>query len=363
MTDSVRTLPRIMRCDAQLLFAVGATFSVTGGVLQELHRIEGPGSIPTIAKQVGSNLIVTVVTVLVALAIAWLRQRDRPRLSLRQLWSAELELPMWGVVLGGAIGGLVASVVTRGHVDLVLAVTSAAWMLMAGVFVRAIGVVSRRIETQAVELSAAVVSLRESRLQLAEADTELRRSLSEYLHGSVQADLIVLEREARLAGQASMAEKLEDFRVDIIRDISHQLHPLVIEVGLLPALDELIARAPIAATLDVSPEVLGLDDFGNSRLPMRVRLAAYRVVQEGLLNASTAGTASHAEVCLARDGDGLTLTVTDDGVGPASGAKRGVGLNSIDAWVRGLGGEWSLGPGDASGARLVASLPLSADLS
>jgi signal transduction histidine kinase len=356
--ESIRTLPRILRCDAELLLAVGVIFSVTGGVLQELHRIEGAGSIPTIVKQVGSNLIVTVVTLFIALMATWIRQEDRPRLSIVRLWRAERALPMWGVVVGGAVGGLCASLATRGHVDLVLIATSAVWMLMAGILVRVIGGASRRIDQQAVELTQAVVDLRESRLQLAEADTDLRRSLSEFLHGSVQTDLIGLERQARLAGELGVAEKLENFRLDIIRDISHQLHPLVIEVGLVPALDELIARTPIDAVLEVSPDVLSLDDFGDSKLPMRLRLAIYRVAQEGLLNASTGGNATQATVRLMRQAEHLVLTVTDDGVGLAPCARRGVGLNSIDAWVRGLGGDWSLDGGETGGALLVASLPL-----
>jgi len=361
MTEEVRTLPRIMRRDLQMLLAVGVTFSVTGGVLQELHRIEGPGSIPTILKQVGSNLIVTVTTTLVALILIWvLSGRDgAPRPSLRTLWSAEQPVPLWTTLAGGAVGGAVASLVTRGHFDAVLVLTSAAWMLMAGVLVRAIGTVSRRVNTQAVELSQAVVQLQDSRMQLIEADVEVRRQISEHLHGAVQADLIDLERQARVAGDDEMAARLKGFRIGIIRDLSHQLHPLVIDVGLVPALDELVMHSPVPATLTVAPSVLSLDDFGASGLPMRLRLAVYRVVQEGLLNASTAGRARHASVALDRMATSLRIAVEDDGVGAPDVVRRGVGLQSIDAWVGGLGGSWTLEPRSEGGSRLDATLPLS----
>ncbi|MEY3734681.1 MAG: hypothetical protein RL347_2040 [Actinomycetota bacterium] len=360
MTQEVRTFPRFMRRDVQMLLAVGVTFSVTGGVLQELHRIDGPGSIPTILKQVGSNLIVSVTTTAVVLLAMWaLAGRNSSRRpSLAQLWRAEVPIPLWSTVVGGAAGGAIASLATRGHLDVVLVVTSAAWMLMAGILVRAIGTATRRVNSQAVELSQAVVRLQDSRMQLIEADVEVRREIAEHLHGAVQADLIDLERRARIAGDDDMASRLERFRTSVVRDLSHQLHPLVIEVGLVPALDELITRSPVPATLTVAPEVLSLDDFGASRLPMRLRFAAYRVVQEGLLNACTAGRADHASVLLEMADRELRIAVEDDGAGVPAVVRRGVGLQSIDAWVGGLKGTWSLEPGVTGGTRLAVTFPL-----
>jgi signal transduction histidine kinase len=362
VSNEVRTLPPVMRRDVQMLFAIGAMFSVLGGVLQELHRIEGPGSIPSILKQVGSNLIVTVTTTAVVLLICWIMaQRSRSRrFSLTELWSAEGSIPLWTTVVGGAVGGVIASLVTRGLVDPILVVTSAVWMLIAGVLVRTIGTASRRVNTQAVELSEAVVQLQSSRIQLVEADVEVRRQIAEYLHGSVQADLIGLERQAQLNGNPELAARLKECRVGIVRDVSHQLHPLVIDVGLVPALDELIVRSPVPATLKVTPEVLSLDDFGAPLLPMRTRFAVYRVVQEGLLNACTAGRARNASVTLARDDGDLRIAVEDDGVGVPVTVKRGVGLQSIDAWVGGLGGTWSLDARVEGGTTLAVTLPIEA---
>jgi signal transduction histidine kinase len=59
-------------------------------------------------------------------------------------------------------------------------------------------------------------------------------------------------------------------------------------------------------------------------LPSGIELSAYRIVQEALTNVlKHAGTVRNVEVVVTHRPDGLTVTVTDDGRGPALDAERG----------------------------------------
>lgn len=358
----VRTLPPFTRKDVQLLLIVSVLFSFAGGILQELHRVAGPSAIPIIAAQVASNLIVSFTTVFIALIFIGMRLRRSSTRGdggwLLQAWKYTGAVPMVGAILGGTVGGLLSGLLTRGRIDVVLIVTSALWMLMANALVRVVGNASRRIWQQALDLQQTITELQASRVQLMEADVQVRRSIAEHLHSSVQTELIDLELQIRQSANSQLADRVKVFRLAVIRDLSHQLHPMVIDVGLIPAIDDLIAKCPIKVDLHVTAHALAMDDFGAAQLPMRTRMAVYRVIQEALLNASSAGHASNAHVSIDSRRGSLHVEVKDDGVGLSEDVRFGLGLHSIDAWVKGLGGVWALTPSPGGGSTLAAEIPL-----
>jgi signal transduction histidine kinase len=66
-------------------------------------------------------------------------------------------------------------------------------------------------------------------------------------------------------------------------------------------------------------------------------LSLFRIAQEALSNAARHGQAGHVTVSLTRDGDDLTLSVTDDGMGFDVARARqngGLGLVSIEERAR-----------------------------
>jgi two-component system sensor histidine kinase DesK len=58
---------------------------------------------------------------------------------------------------------------------------------------------------------------------------------------------------------------------------------------------------------------------------------------------------------LGRAGEGVTLSVVDDGQGAAGTA--GAGLSGLSERVTALGGRLTAGPAEGNGFRLVAELP------
>ncbi|GAA2385398.1 hypothetical protein GCM10010255_10530 [Streptomyces coeruleofuscus] len=101
--------------------------------------------------------------------------------------------------------------------------------------------------------------------------------------------------------------------------------------------------------------VLRRDPAVSDDLPHEVQAAAFRVVQEALTNVRRhAGDATRVTVRLARPGDRLEVTVTDDGHGgtqlPEAAHGGGFGLVGLTERVTALGGELHAGPrGGADG--------------
>ena len=144
-----------------------------------------------------------------------------------------------------------------------------------------------------------------------------------------------------------------------IREVIHQLTP----APSAPSLERRI-RLEVEAVEDefgvaVRVELPGDDELGA--VPRPVADAVVKIAREGTVNA-----AKHAGPCrvaleVRRDGDGLLLSIIDDGLGPGppSGHGSGHGLLSLRRLVEDLGGTVSL-TADASGigSRLQAFFPL-----
>jgi signal transduction histidine kinase len=117
-------------------------------------------------------------------------------------------------------------------------------------------------------------------------------------------------------------------------------------------LDSLVAGVR-AGGLDVRVEQTGTP----APLPSAVELAAYRIVQEALTNVTRHARARAVTVRLAYgdSGNGVTLEVTDDGVGGAAGPGNGiVGMRERAA---ALGGTVEAGALPGGGFRVLARLP------
>ncbi|HEV7136237.1 MAG TPA: ATP-binding protein [Steroidobacteraceae bacterium] len=91
-----------------------------------------------------------------------------------------------------------------------------------------------------------------------------------------------------------------------------------------------------------------------------VSLAAYRVVQEGLINALRHASASQVDVELRAERHRITVTVTDDGIGlPQDWSRPGhYGLQGLGERVAHLGGKLTLRNCGARGTLLAAEMPL-----
>jgi signal transduction histidine kinase len=204
--------------------------------------------------------------------------------------------------------------------------------------------------------------LARSREQAVSAREEERRRVRRDLHDGLGPQLagvaLLLESAGNAVGTdddrarrllALAREQAEEAVVDV-RRLVHGLRP--------PALDDLgLVGALRAAAPEGAPEVEVLAQGELADLPAAVEVAAYRIVQESLLNARKHAGAARAVVRLSADDDALLVEVSDDGCGIAPGAAGGVGLSSMRERAAELGGTCSVVALPEGGSRVTARLP------
>lgn len=187
-----------------------------------------------------------------------------------------------------------------------------------------------------VQLVARTRALSESRARIAEARDEERRQLRRELHdgfGPALAGIgLGLQAVKRAVDDPTTEQLLErlateiEQRVEEVRTLARGLLPPVLEdLGLVPAIEELAERHRLNEGLDVRVTVD--TDFGVVGADLRGAL--YGIVAEAVRNVVRHAGARHCTVALRNDGPMLEVSVRDDGTGFAPGAPVGVGLRSM----------------------------------
>jgi signal transduction histidine kinase len=104
--------------------------------------------------------------------------------------------------------------------------------------------------------------------------------------------------------------------------------------------------------------------MGDARIPAAVETAAFRILQEGLVNAARHAASTLVEVALRRRAGWLDLEVSDNGVGigadGASGSGPGLGLAGMRERTRLLGGTFQIERVASGGTHIRVALPVGA---
>lgn len=222
------------------------------------------------------------------------------------------------------------------------------------------------------EVGARTTDLRRlaSRLTLAEARE--RRRIAGDLHDHIGQALAFMKLRLReLQGNAVFAG-LEDSFDEILvlldrtirytRDLTSDISPPVLyELGLAPALDWLAERFACKQHFRVAFRT------GGTPLPVTEGLSVllYTSAAELLFNAYKYSGEGGAELALLWEAGGVTLAVTDRGVGFDAAAARpaeadGFGLFSIRERLRDLGGTVDVQSAPGAGCRVTLQVPLAA---
>lgn len=205
--------------------------------------------------------------------------------------------------------------------------------------------------------------------RLVDVQEQERSNLARELHDEVGQALTAVKMDIGIALRADIEPRaqaaLEDARelaentLRSVRDLSQLLHPSTLDdFGLPTTLATYLRsfshrtgiRGQIAETID-------------DRLPPRIEVCAYRIVQEALTNVARHSAATACTVSL-NGGDGLLrIVVEDNGVGlpaPTHGTngRRGVGLIGMRERAQALGGTLQVASRPGGGTRVAVSLPL-----
>lgn len=220
------------------------------------------------------------------------------------------------------------------------------------------------------------VALENARLLAAERElrglaiTEERNRIAREIHDTLAQGFMGILMHLRAMRGASgpeaaelhraQAELLAQEGLEEARRSVWNLRPeRLVRRGLAGALQDEVERLQKRAGLHVALRVSG-DTEG---LPAPVAAGLLRIAQESLHNTLRHARASRAEVELTVGPDGVTLTVSDDGVGfdpaapPRSSELGGFGLRGMYERARLLGGELTVDTAPNQGTRITVRIP------
>jgi signal transduction histidine kinase len=195
---------------------------------------------------------------------------------------------------------------------------------------------------------------------------EERRLIAHELHDEFGQSVTAIRSLAQaIVGQSSQPPMQDAARLiseeaarlyDAMHDLIPRLAPVALDtLSLTEALEGLVRdlkRRHPSVMLTLRHELAF--DPGPS-----ISLAAYRIVQEGLVNALRHAHAAHVDVELRAEPRDLLVTVTDDGVGlPDDWSRPGhFGLRGLAERVGHLGGSLTLRKREGHGTLLAAEIP------
>jgi signal transduction histidine kinase len=199
-----------------------------------------------------------------------------------------------------------------------------------------------------------------SRARIVGAGDAERRRLERNLHDGAQQRLVSLALQLRLTQSAlqrrpdAVPGLLEEAQAELaraldeLRELARGIHPAILtDRGLGPALEAILARAPLPVELTELP---------HERLPEQVEAAVYYVVAETVTNIAKHAQAESATVGVTHSNGAARVVITDNGIGGADPA-RGSGLRGLADRIEALDGGLRIESVAGTGTRIEAQIP------
>jgi signal transduction histidine kinase len=255
----------------------------------------------------------------------------------------------------------------KGYMLAALVVLLAQTGLIAGLLVqsRRRRLAEEMVRGSEIELRKSYERSRDLGARLLRAQESERSRIARELHDDISQQMALLEIDLELAGDAVDGGRARGMLDGVlgrahgiaksVHDLSHRLHPAKLRlIGLVPALQGLqreLSGSGIAITVTHTNLPL--------TIPQDVTLCLFRIVQEALQNAVKYSQCRTVSVHLKGAGEGVTMTIVDDGVGFDVDAAwgKGLGLISMSERVEAIGGTFGLRSKPGAGTRLGVTVP------
>ena len=173
-----------------------------------------------------------------------------------------------------------------------------------------------------------------------------RSRMSRELHDGVCNDLLAIQMTMTNPENIALIETCRES----VRRISHELMPPEFEYATL---DEVVRyfigkQQQRGVTVSYTSEIDG-SDWG--KVPQRIALETYRIIQEAVGNAIKHSGGDSIDVTMVLKENDLTVTVTDNGQCETSG-KRGLGMKTLYRRANAIGAEMEILKSMASGTKV-----------
>lgn len=271
-------------------------------------------------------------------------------------------------IAAGAVGTLFGYITSRGLTHRLQHISQATNQWSRGDFSTfiqersedEIGELAGRLNRMAEQLQ----NLLNTRQELAALDE--RNRLARDLHDSVKQQVFatamqlgaaraLIDQDAKAAREhLDEAEQLSRQAQAELTAIIRELHPATLETkGLVPAIKEQVEEW--SRLNKISARVTCSEDCG---LPKEIERTLFRVAQEALSNIARHSQATQVEIQLTCDQNGVSLSISDNGIGfdAASVEGKGIGLRSMRERLIAAGGEFNVKSSPGKGTRMVARI-------
>jgi signal transduction histidine kinase len=209
--------------------------------------------------------------------------------------------------------------------------------------------------------------------RLIEAQDDERARIAADVHDdSIQAlaavDLRLGALRNRLRGHAPEEAAGVQTAMDAVHGAGVRLRHLLFELET-PVLDAALVegvRDAAAQVFEDSEVAWSVEERGTAPLPRQVRVSAYRIAREAMVNARKHAQARHVTVTVDATGRGVEVHVVDDGrgmaeTGSARSGRRHSGVVAMRDRASASGGWWWSGPGPGGAGTTVSFfLPVAA---
>ncbi len=213
-----------------------------------------------------------------------------------------------------------------------------------------------RMEKQQ-EITDAVITAEENERQ--EIGRELHDNVNQILASTRMFLSMIKKKDISESGYSYLQQtsQLILYAINEIRNLSHSMiTPFIEETTLKEAIEKIIFSTTSTSGIKISMEEIGLDE---EKLPEKLRLNIYRIIQEQFNNILKYAKASSVLLKIVQDNEKLTLTIKDNGIGfDMSKKTAGVGLMNIKTRASLFNGEVTIRSSPGQGFELSVIMKL-----
>lgn len=201
------------------------------------------------------------------------------------------------------------------------------------------------------EITGAVISAQEKERQ--EIGSELHDNVNQILASArLYIGLVKKNIQQDVSAYLNETENLISTAINELRKLSHTLiPPSMEEAELLEAITQLVLTTQKTTNIQITHN---LDEFRETGLPDKMKLAIYRIIQEQFNNILKYASARTIRLLLTNTEDGnINLSIKDDGAGfDTSKKSKGVGLMNMKVRASLFNGETNIISSPGQGCEL-----------